>query len=153
MPSPWAMKALPCIHLFPIVRIIPRIPLWTFTAFAAFTAFATVLCTQQSFWSEPMLSLDSSFLFDELGDDLIGGGGHHGVFVHHELLEEFPHVFIWDPTKEVEDVLLLTDLRNCLCSVRIGSIGVTGRWPSTENVILDHPIDPRCVAVGISSVL
>jgi hypothetical protein len=50
----------------------------------------------------------------------------------------------------VEDVLLLTHLGDSLCSVRIS---VSGRWPSTEIVISDFPIDRRCVIVDISAVL
>ena len=159
MPSPLAMKALPDILLFPIVvsLIISLIPPWTFAAFTGFTAitttFATLLCKGQSFWSEPILSLDCSILFDELGDDLIGGGGHRGVLVHHELQEDFSLFVPWDSAKEVEDVLLLTHLGDCLCRVRIGSISVSGRWPNAEIVILDFPIDPRCVVVDISTVL
>ena len=91
------MKALPEILLFVsliISLIISLIPLWTSATFTGFTAiatttFATLLGKEQSFWSEPILSLDCSFLFDELGDDLIGRGGHRGGhrggFVHHEL--------------------------------------------------------------------
>jgi hypothetical protein len=137
VPSPMAMTALPEILLFPIVLIISliisRIPLWTSAAFTGLTAittittFATLLCKEQGFWSDPIPSLDCSFLFDELGDDLIGRGGHRGVFVHHELQEDFPLVVPWDPAKEVEDVLLLTHLGDCLC--RVGSVGVSGHWP------------------------
>jgi len=95
MHLPVAMKALPEILLFPIVLIISPIisliPLWTSAAFIGFTAittittFATLLCKEQGFWSDPNLSLDCSFLFEELGANIIGRGGHRGVFVHHEL--------------------------------------------------------------------
>jgi hypothetical protein len=97
VPSPLAMKTLPEIFLIVsliISLIISLIPPWTFAAFTGFTAitttFATLLCKDQNFWSEPILSLDCSFHFDELGDNLIGRGGHRGVFVHHELQEDFP---------------------------------------------------------------
>ena len=156
VPSPLAMKALLEILLFPIDLIISLIPLWTsaaFTGFTAITTFATLLCKEQSFWSQPIFSLDCSFLFDELGDYLIGGGGHRGVFVHHELQEDIPLVVPWNSKKEVEDVLLLTHRGDCLCRVRIGSISVCGRWPSPEIVIFDSPIDPQCVVVDISAVL
>jgi hypothetical protein len=123
MPSPVAMKALPEILLFVsiiisliISLVISLIPLWKSAAFTGFAAITTTFrCKEPNFWSEPFRSLDCSFLFDELGDDLIGGGGHHGVFVHHELWEDFPLVVPWDPAKEVEDVLLLTHLADCLC--------------------------------------
>jgi hypothetical protein len=48
-------------------------------------------------------------------------------------------------------VLLLTHLGDCLC--RVGSVGVSGHWPCAEIVILDFPIDPRCVIVDISAAL
>jgi hypothetical protein len=119
MPSPLAMKALPEILLFPIVLIISLIisliPLWTSDDFAASAASATFLCKEQSLLSEPILSLDCSFLFDELGDDLIGCGSHRGVFVHHDLPEDSPLIVLWDPAKMVKDVLLLTHLGDCLC--------------------------------------
>jgi len=98
---------------------------------------------------------DCSFLFDELGDDFIERGGHRGVFVHHELLKDFPLVIPWDPAKEVENVFLLTHLGDCLCTVLLG-ICVSGRWccrSCTEILILDFPIDPRCVIVDIYAVL
>jgi len=124
VPSPLAMKALPEILLFPIILIISLIPLWTFADFAASAAFATLLCKEQRFCSEPILSLDCSFIFDELGDDLIWDGGHRGVFVHHELQEDYPLVVPWNPAKEVEDVLLLTHLGDCLAdtSVSVASV-------------------------------
>ena len=125
MPLPLAMKALLDILLFPIIvspmisLTISLIPLRTsaeFTSFSAIaTTFAIFFCKVQSFWSEPILSLDCSVHFDELGDDLIGRGGHRVVFVHHYLLEDFPLVIPWDSLKEVEDVFLLTHLGNCLC--------------------------------------
>ena len=130
---------------------------WTSAAFTGFTAitattFATLLCKEQSFWSEPILSLDCRFHFNELGDDVIGRGGHRDIFVHHELQEDFPLVIPWDSAKEVEDVLLLTHLGDCLCRVCNG-ISVSGRWPSSEILNLDCPIDPRCTVVDISTVL
>jgi hypothetical protein len=157
MPSPVAMKALPEILLFVSFIIslifsfvISLIPPWTSAAFTGFAAITTTfLCKEQSFWSEPFRSLDSSFLFDKLGDDLIGGGGDRGVFVHHELREDFPFVVPWDSAKEVEDVLFLTHLGDCLCR----RIGVGSRWPCAEIVILDFQIDLRCVIVDISAVL
>jgi hypothetical protein len=121
MPSPLAMKALPQILLFPIVvsLFISLIPPWTFAAFTGFTAittttFATLLCKVQSFWSEPIPSLDCSFLFNEHGDDLIGRGSHHGIFVYHELQEWFPLVIPWDHAQVVDDASLLTHLSDCL---------------------------------------
>jgi len=159
MPLPLAMKALPEILLFTIVvsLMISLIPPWTIAASTGFTAItttiATLLCKEQSFWSEPILSLDCSFLFDELGDDLIGGGCHRGVFVHHEHQGDFPLVVPRDSAKEEEDVLLLTHLGDCHCRVRIGSISVSGRWPRAEIVILHFLIDPRWVVVDISTVL
>jgi hypothetical protein len=147
------MKALPEILLFPIVvfLIISLIPLWTSAAFTGFTAITTTfLCKERSFWSERFLSLDCSFRFDELGDDLIGCGGHRGVFVHHELLEDCPPVVPWDSAKEVEDVLVVTHLHDCLCSV---PVSVSGLWPSAEIVIFDTLIDPRYIIVDISAVL
>ena len=136
------MKAPPDILLFPIVLIIPLIPLWTFADFASSAAFATLLCKEQNFWSEPILSLDCSFLFDELGDDLIGCGSHCGVVDDHELQEDFPLVVPWDPAKEVEDVLLLTHLGDChYRRIGVGSISVSRRWPCAEIVIFDFPID------------
>ena len=154
VPSPLAMKALPEILLFPIIvsLIISLIPLWTSAAFTGFTAITTTfLCKEQSFWSELILSLDCSFHFNELGDDLIGCGGHRGAFVHHEHTEDFPLIVPWDSMNEVEDVLLLTHLGDYLC--RVGSVSDSGRWPCAEIVILDFPIDPRCVIVDISAVL
>jgi len=157
MPSPLAMNALPQILLFPIVvsLMISPISLWTFATFTGFTitTFAILLCKEHSFWSGPILSLDCSFLRDELGDNLIRRGGHRGIFVNHELQEDFPLVVPWDPAAEVEDVLSLTDLGDCLCRVYVSSISVSGRWPGAEIVILDLPIDPRCVVVDISAAL
>jgi hypothetical protein len=77
VPSPLAMKARSEILLFPIVVIISLIPYWTSASFAASTAIttttpsATLVCKEQSFGSKPNHSLDCSFLFDELGDELI----------------------------------------------------------------------------------
>jgi hypothetical protein len=155
VPSPIAMKALPEILLFIsliISLIICLIPLWTSAAFTGFTAITTTFfCKEQSFWSEPILSLDCSFLFDELGDDIIGGGGHHGIFVHHVLQDDLPLAVPWDTAKEVEDSFLLTHLGDCLCILI--TINVSGRWPCTESVIIDFLIDLRCVVVDISTVL
>jgi hypothetical protein len=145
MPSPLAMKALPEILLFPLVL------LWTSAAFTGFTAITTTfLCKEQSFWSEPYPSHDCSLVLDELGDDLIGGGCHRGVIVHHEHQEDFPLVVRWDSAKEVEAVLLLTDLGEYLCS---DCISVNGLWPSAEIVICDFLNDSQCVVVDISAVL
>jgi hypothetical protein len=58
----------------------------------------------QNIWSEPIVALGYSFLLDELGDDLIGPGGHQGVFVHHGLQADFSLVIPWDSTKEVDNV-------------------------------------------------
>jgi len=113
---------------------------------------STHLCKEQSFWREPILSLECSFHFDGLGDDLIWRGSHRGVFVLHQPQEDFPLVIPWDPTKEVGDVFLLSNLGDWLCRVRIG-ISFSGRWHSAEIVILDFPIDPRCIVVDISAVL
>jgi hypothetical protein len=55
-----------------------------------------------------------------------------------------------DPVKEIEHVFLLTHLGDCLGRVHNA---VSGRWPSTEIVILDFLIDPRCVIVDTSAVL
>jgi hypothetical protein len=66
--------------------------------------------------------------------------------------KNFPLLVPWDSAKKVEDVLLLTDLGDCVCSVRI-SISVGARWTCAEIVILDVPIDPQCVIVNISAVL
>jgi hypothetical protein len=154
-----ALKALPEILLFPIVLIISLIPLWTSAIFAASAAFATFLCKNQSFWREPTLSLDRRFLFNELGDNIIGRGCHRGVFVHHESLEDIPLVISWDSTKEVQDVILLTHLNDCLgicVGVDVGSISPSGQQCCrfcAEIVILDIPIDQRCVIVDISAVL
>jgi hypothetical protein len=77
VPLPLAMIALPEMLLFPIdvsliiSLIYSLVPLWTSANFAASGASATFLCKELKVWSEPILSLDSSFLFDELGDDLI----------------------------------------------------------------------------------
>ena len=147
MPSLLAMTALPQILLFPIVvsLMISLIPLWTFAAFTGFTinTFATLLCKEQSFWSEPIPTLDSTFLFDELGDDLFRPGGHCGVFLHHSLQEDCPLVVPWDSAKESEVVLLLTHLGHCICSVHNSSVCVSGRWPCAAHGILNLPIDPR----------
>jgi hypothetical protein len=149
-----AMKALPEILRFPLVLIISLIPLWTFAACTGFTAittnFATHLCKEQSFWSEPILSLDFSFFFDKLRDDLIWRGHHCGVFVHHELQDDFPFVVPWDSAKEIEDVLLLTQFGDYLSSF---CISVSRQWRSTQIVIVAFPIDPRCIVVDISAVL
>ena len=167
MPSPLVMKALPKILIFPIVLIITLIislnPIWTFAAFTGFTAvtttFATLLCKGQMFRSEPILAIDCRFYVDERGDGLIGGGGHHGVCVHHELQEDCSLVVPWDPAKEVDDVLLLTHLGNCLCipiGVGVGSIrdGSSCFCPfCAEIVMIDFPIDPQSVVVDISAVL
>jgi hypothetical protein len=103
MPSPLAMKAHPEILLFSIVLIISLIPPWTAAAFTGFSAitstFATLLCKDHSIWSEPILSLDCSFRFNMLGEDLIGCGGHRGVSIHHELQEDFPLVIPWNPSR------------------------------------------------------
>jgi len=162
MPLLLAMKALPEIFLFLIILVISLIlslmPLWTFaastgvTGITTITTFATLLCKEQSFRRDLILSLDCSCLFDELGDNLIGHGGHHGVFVHHVLREDFPLVVPWDSAKEVEYMLLLTRLGDCRCRVHIG-ISVSGRWPSADIGILDFPIDPLCIVVDISTVL
>ena len=134
-----------------ISLIISLIPPWTFAAFTGFTAITTTfLCKEQSFWSESFPSHNCRFLFNERVDDLIGVDGHRCVFVHHELQEHVPLVVPWDPAKKVEDVFLLAALHDCLCSVRIS---VSGRWPRAENIILDFPIDPRCLIVDISTVL
>ena len=160
MPSPLAMKALPQILLFPIFLSISLIPVWTFAAFTGFTAitttFATLLCTEQSFWSEPILPLDCSIHLNKFGDNVIGGGGHHDVLIHHKLQERFPLVIPWDPAREVEDVLMLTHLRDCLCrrgGAGVGSISAIGRWHCPEIVILDILINPQYVVVNISAVL
>jgi len=107
MPTLLTMNACLQILLFPIVvsHIISLIPAWTFAASTGFTAISTIttaanlLCKEQSFWSEPILSLDCSFYFDKLGDDLIGRGGHRGVFANQELQEDFPLVVPSDPPK------------------------------------------------------
>jgi len=78
------MNAHLLIHLFPIVFSL--ILLWTFAALTTYTAFATLLGEVQSILSEPILSFDCRVLFEELGNDRNGCGGHWGVFVHHELL-------------------------------------------------------------------
>ena len=114
---------------------------------------------KQSFWSEPILSPDCSLLFNELGDNLLRRGGHSTVFVHHEIQEDFPLIIRWDPSKEVEDVLLLTHLGDCLwihVGLGVGSISASGQCHSlscAEIVFLDFPIDPRCILVDISAVL
>jgi hypothetical protein len=168
MPSPLAKKALPEILLCPpvltISLIISVIPLCTPAAFTGFTTIttittittsATLLCKEQSFWSEPILFLDCSLRFNELGDDLTSRGGHRGVFVQPELQEDFPFVIPWDPAKKVQDVLLLTHLGDCLCTVHIG-ISVSSRWCCrccAEIVISVVPINPQCVVVDIFAVL
>jgi len=99
-------------------------------------------------------SLDWSFRFDELGDNLIGRGGHRGVFDRHEFQEDYPLVVSWDCAKEVDDVLLLTDLGGCLCrGISVGSVSICGRWPCAEIVNIEILIDPRLVIVDISVVL
>jgi hypothetical protein len=94
VPSQLATTELPQILLFPIVfiicYIISVIPLSTSATFTGFTAintftFATLFYQEQSFRSEPILSQDCSFLFNELGDDLIGHGSHCGIFVNSEV--------------------------------------------------------------------
>jgi hypothetical protein len=47
----------------------------------------------------------------------------------------------------------LTHLGECLYRVRIGSISVSGCWPSAEILVLDFRIDSRCVIVDITVVL
>jgi hypothetical protein len=163
MPSLLAMKALPEIlpfvsHIISLIisRIISLIPLWTFADFTASAASATFRYKEQCFWSGPILPLEYCFLFDELGDDFIGRGGHHGVFVHHELQEDFQPVIPEDSVKELQDVLFLTQLDDCLCRVRFASIRITGRWgrrSCAEIVVVDFPIDPQCVIVDMSAVL
>jgi len=150
MPSPPAMKAHPLILLFLIIHIISLIPLWAFAAFAATTS---LLCKAQDLWSEPIRSLDWSILLNVLGDDLIWRGGYPGVYVPHELKEDIPLIVSWDSMKEVEDVLLVTHLGDCHCSVHIGSISVSGQWPCALILIVDFPINPRCVVVDNSTVL
>jgi len=113
---------------------------------------------EQSFWSEPILSVDCSILFDELCDDLIDGGSHRSVFVHHELHEDIPLVVPWDSAREVEDLFLLTHRGDCLCRLRmsVGSISASGRWcyrSCTEIVILDFPMYLQYVLVDVSAVL
>jgi len=169
MTSQLAMTALPQILPFPIVLIISLmiypIPLWTsapfngFTAITTITTFATLLCKEQSFRSEPIHSLDCSLISDKLGDNLIGGGGHCGVFVYLEAQEEFTLVVSWDSAKEAHDVLLLTYLGDWLwihIGVPVGSISAIGRcccWSCEEIVILDFLIDLQYVVVDISVVL
>jgi hypothetical protein len=148
IPSPLAMKAIAEILLFPIVPIISLIPHLTSAAFTGFTVstttIATLLCNEQSFCSEPILSLDCSVIFDELGDDLIGCGGDRRVVFHHELQSDFPLVIPWNSVKVVENVLLLTYLGEGLyTSLCVSSVGVIGRSPWAEIVILDIPIDLR----------
>jgi hypothetical protein len=162
MSSPLANKALPETLLVSFVLIISLIisliHLWTCADFDTSAASATFLCTDQSFWNEPIHSLDCSCVFDEFGDDLIGRGGHCGIFVHHELQEDFPLVVPWDSTKEVEDVLLHIHLGDCLC-FRIG-VGVSNirassqccYWSGEEIPILDFPIDWQGIVADISVV-
>jgi len=160
MLSPLAMNALPWNLLCSIIvsLIISLIILWTPATFTNYTmittiiTFATLLCKEQSFGGESIPSLDCKFLFDKIGDDLIGCGGHDGIFVHHILEEDFPPVISWDSPMEVEDPLLLTHLGDWHCSVNI-TISVSARWPSTEIVILNFLINPRCIVLGISAVL
>jgi len=156
MPSLLSMKTLQQIPLFAnvVTLITSLISLLTFADFAVSAAFPTFLCKMQSFWSEPILSVDGGILLDELGDDLIGHGGHRGVLVHRELQEDFPLVVPWDRTKELDNVFLLTHLGYCLCiGIDVGCVSVSGRWPCVEIVILDFPIDPRSIIVNISAVL
>jgi hypothetical protein len=159
------MKVLPEILLFPIIisliifLVIPLIPLWTsagftgFTAIAATTAFDSLLCKEQSSWSEPILCVDCGFLFEKLGDDLIRRGGHCGVVVHHELQEDFPLIVPSDPTKEVQDVFLFCHLGDCLCRVRIGSIHVSCRSTCADIVILAFSINQQRIVIDITAVL
>ena len=142
-----AVKSLPQILLIPIVvcLITSLIPPWTFATSTAITAItttiATLLCKEQSFWSEPNLSLDCSLHFGELGDDLIRHGIICDFSVHHQLQENFPLVILWTPSQGVEHVFLLTQLGDCLAiHIGVGSIGVSGRWPCTEIVVLNFPI-------------
>jgi hypothetical protein len=61
----------------------------------------------------------------------------------------------WDPAKEVEDIVLLTNVGDYRFGVRIG-ISVSGRWCCrfcAEIILLDCLIDPRCILVDISTVL
>jgi len=116
MPSPLAMTALPQILLFLIICIISLIPLRTFAAFTGFTpittipSFVTLLCKEQSFYSELILSLDYSFIFVELGDNLIGCSGHHGGFINHKVRENFRRFVSRDPLNRVKSVFFITDL-------------------------------------------
>jgi len=48
-------------------------------------------------------------------------------------------------------VFLVTHRGYCLCICT--GISVSGRWPCADSVILDVPIDLRCVIVDISIVL
>ena len=140
--------------LFSIVFSL--ILLWTF---AAFPTFATLLCKDQSFRSEPIYSIDCSFHLDELCDDLIRPGGHHAIFVHHELEEDSPLIIPSDPAIDIEDVLLLTHLGDCLCmcvGVGVSGISASGRCccrSCTEIVIVDSPINPQCIGVDIPTVV
>jgi hypothetical protein len=88
MPSALAIKALLQILLFSIIvslnisLINPLAPRWNSADFTGFTAIttistsATLLCKARSIWSEPILFVDCSFLFDELGDNSIWCGGY-----------------------------------------------------------------------------
>jgi len=140
MPSPLAMNVLLLNSHSPVSLIISLIPLWIF---APFTTFATLLCKELRFRSKPILSLDCSLLFDEHDDNVIGHGSHHGIFVHHKLQDDFPLIVPLDPAKIVKDVLLLSWLGDCLCSVQICRISISGQWHYVEQVILGLWIDLR----------
>jgi hypothetical protein len=80
-------------------------------------------------------------------------------FVHHEVPDDITLIVPSDSTKEVEDVFMVTHLGDCLCiqvSVGVGSFSCIAGCccrPYAEIVILDFPIDLRCIVVDISAVL
>jgi hypothetical protein len=106
----------------------------------------------QSFRCKPTLSLGCSVCLAELGDDLIGHGGCCCIFVHQELLEDFPLIVLWNPAKQTEGVHYLTHLRDCHSTVHVGSISISGWCPDTEIVIVNLPIHPWCAVSDISAV-
>lgn len=113
-----------------MIFIISLIPLWTFASFTGFPGFttnATCLCKEQFIWSNVSVSLHCSSLFDKLLEDVIGCGGHCAIFVDHQLQEDYPLIVPWDPTKEVERVLLLAHLGDFLGRVHHSSISVNSR--------------------------
>ena len=96
LPSRLAMKEPLLILLYHVICIISLIPLPTF---AAFTTFATPPWKEENFLTQCSLRLDSSFLADELGDNLIRGWELLHCFCPSWDTEYFPPIISVDPAR------------------------------------------------------